>query len=158
MTRHSAGRLRRPLTDQIEVHAPALVAQITRVALQLPAPLRLRLATAAFDRAEAAFNRGDFEPICALFTSDAEYVPPPAVSDGRPIIGRAAMLQFWIDVLARYPNSRITNLSIQQATARQFVRTAKLSHEGPAGRLSYVIRQTTELCRGRIVRQVNDEI
>jgi hypothetical protein len=67
-------------------------------------------------------------------------------------------LQFWNDVLTRYPKSSITNLSIQQASARQFIRTARLSHEGPAGQLSYVIRQITALRRGRIVRQINEEI
>lgn len=150
--------MRRPLVDQIEVHAPNLVAFINRMALRLPAPLRRRLAVDAFDRAEAAFNRGDFELICALFTANAEYVPPPALHSGKPIIGGAAMLQFWNDVLARYPNSTITNLSLQQATARQFVRTARLSHEGPTGQLSYTIRQTTELLHGRIIRQINEEI
>jgi ketosteroid isomerase-like protein len=158
MNRYLSGVVRRPLIDQIEVYAPNFVALINRMALQLPAPLRRRLVEAAFDRAEAAFNRGDFEPICALFTANAEYVPPPALHNGQPIIGRAAMLQFWNDVLARYPKSSITNLSIQQATARQFVRTAKLSHEGPAEHLSYVIRQTTELRHGSIIRQINEAI
>jgi hypothetical protein len=158
MNRYLSGVVRRPLIDQIEVYAPGLVALINRMGLQLPAPLRRRLVGAAFDRAEAAFNRGDFEPICALFTANAEYVPPPALYTGQPLIGRAAMLRFWNDVLARYPKSSITNLSIQQATARQFVRTAKLSHEGPAGQLRYVIRQTTDLRHGRIIQQINEEV
>lgn len=87
MNRFSAGVVGRPLFDQIEVYAPDLVALINRMALQLPAQLRRRLVAAAFDRAEAAFNRGDFEPICALFTANAEYVPPPAVHNRQPIVG-----------------------------------------------------------------------
>ena len=158
MNRYLAGVARRPLIDQIEVSAPSLAALINQMALHLPVPLRRRLVEAAFDRAEAAFNRGDFEPICALFTANAEYVPPPALHNGQPIIGREAMLQFWNDVLARYPKSSIANLSIQQATPRQFVRTAKLSHDGPAGHLDYVIRQTTELRHGHIIRQTNEEV
>ena len=157
MNRDVAGVARRPLIDQLEVSAPYLVALMNLMALRLPDPLRRRLVVAAFNRAEAAFNRGDFEPIFALFTNDAGYVPPPALYDGRPIIGRAAMLQFWNDVLVRYPKSSIKNLSTQQVTVGKFVRTARLSHDGPAGHLSYVIRQTTQLRRGRIVRQINEE-
>jgi Universal stress protein family/SnoaL-like domain len=45
-------------------------------------------------RAEAAFNRGDFEAIFALFAEDVRYVPPPALGEGA-INGRVAVLAFW---------------------------------------------------------------
>ena len=150
-------RARRPLSDRIEVAAPSLVALVTRAVGRLPAPLRRRVLTAAFARAEAAFNRGDFEAIFALFADDVRYVPPPALSDAA-IDGRAAVLAFWQRVGLRFRASTIENLSVQEATPRRFVRTARITHRTDREELSYVIRQVTELRGGRVVSQVNQRI
>ena len=149
---------RRPLLDAIEVRAPAAAAVATRLILRMPSPLRRRFLTGAFTRAEKAFNRGDFEAIIAPWADDVEYVPPPALHTGPPIVGRAAVLQFWQDVPRRYERNRITNLSLEETSRNRFVRTAQLSHDGPTGTIEYVIRQTTDLRHGRVVRQVNEQI
>jgi ketosteroid isomerase-like protein len=128
-----------------------------RILLRLPTPLRRRVLQTAFDRAQDAFNRGDFESVLALFTDDVEYVPPPALSDV-PLGGRAAVLRFWNDVLRRYEHSTITNLSLEEAGPRRFVRTARIAHMRRDGTLEYVIRQTTELRGGRVIRQVNETL
>lgn len=58
----------------------------------------------------------------------------------------------------RIASSSIENLSLQESPPRRFVRRARLSHIArPGGEsLNYVILQTTELDRGRVVRQVNE--
>ena len=126
-----------------------------RALLRMPAPMRRRGLASAFDRAEDAFNRGDFRAVLALFTDDVDYVPPPPLS-GTPIRGRAAVLRFWQAMADRYQRSTITNLSIEETSKSRFVRTARLSHAGPDNTLEYVIRQTTQVRRGRVVRQVNE--
>jgi ketosteroid isomerase-like protein len=147
----------RPLMDTIEVRAPTAAALAVRVLLRLPAPLRRRVLVDAFTRAQNAFNRGDFEAIVGPWADDVEYVPPPALHTGEPIRGRAAVLRFWHDIANQYPQNRIANLTIEEATPTLFVRTARLSHERPGESLEYVIRQTTELRHGRVIRQVNEQ-
>lgn len=124
----------------------------------LPGPLRRRALGAAFDRAQAAFNRGDMEAVTALFAQDVEYAPPPPLGGGE-IYGREAVLEFWREVLARYPHSAIENLEIRETAPGRFVRTARLSHAGAGADtalLEYEIVQTTWLRAGRVVRQVNE--
>jgi len=89
----------------------------------------------------------------ALFAPDVSYVPPPPLGE-REIHGLPAVLDFWRDVLARYPDSRIENLDIREAAPGRFVRTARLRHGG--GALEYEIVQITLLRGGRVVRQVNE--
>jgi hypothetical protein len=144
------------MMDRLEVRAPGVVALAIRFVLRLPRPLRRRVLADAFARAQDAFNRGDFEAVFALFADDVEYVPPPALHNGAPILGRAPVLRFWQVVLERYEHNRIENLSIEEVSPNRFVRTARLSHAGPEPALEYAIRQTTELCGGRVVRQVNE--
>jgi ketosteroid isomerase-like protein len=151
-------RSRRPMMDVIEVRVPGIVSLILRALLRMPAPVRRRVLASAFARAERAFNRGDFEAIVALWAEEVEYVPPPAIHTGLPISGRSNVLEFWHDVLARYERSRIVNLSVEALTPDSFVRTAKLCHDGRDGTLEYRIRQTTEVRRGRVVRQVNEQL
>jgi ketosteroid isomerase-like protein len=124
----------------------------------MPVPIRRRVFTSAFARAEDAFNRGDLEAVLALFADNVEYVPPPALHSGAPIAGRRNVLAFWNDVFTRFERSQITNLSIEALGHTSFVRTAKLSHDGREGTLEYEIRQTTDVRRGRVVRQVNEQI
>jgi SnoaL-like domain len=150
--------LRRPLMDSIEVRAPRLAASAVRLLVHLPAPLRRRVLADAFARAEDAFNRGDFEAVFAVFADDVEYVPPPALYTGAPIKGRAAVLLFWQEILQRFEDSTIANLSVEETTPERFVRTARLTHRGHERSLDYVIRQTTELRAGRVARQVNEDI
>ena len=142
--------------DALEVRAPALAALAVRLLARMPAPVRRRVLADAFTRAERAFNRGDLEAVFALFAEDVEYVPPPALYSGEPIRGRAAVERFWSRTLARFQESAIANLSLKEAGPDRFVRTARLSHSGPDGKLDYTIRQTTELRSGRVVRQVNE--
>jgi hypothetical protein len=98
------------------------------------------------------------QAVFALFADDVEYVPPPALYSGAPIVGRANVLAFWNDVLTRYERSRITNLSVEALGHTSFVRTAKHSHYGREATLEYGIRQTTDVRRGRVVRQVNEQL
>jgi ketosteroid isomerase-like protein len=149
---------RRPLMDWVEIRAPFLASRALSLLLRAPAWVRRRVMNDAFARAQDAFNRGDFEAVFVLFTDDAEYVPPPALHDGPPIVGRRAAISFWQDVLARYGENRIQNLSIEALGPDSFVRTARLSHLGDDARLEYSIRQTTELRQGRVIRQVNVEL
>jgi hypothetical protein len=147
---------RRPLADRLEVGAPRLAALMARLAGRMPGPIRRRLLGAAFDRARDAFNRGDLEVVFALFDPDVEYVPPPPLHEGEPLRGRGAVFDFWRDVLGRYEESRIENLALDEAAPGRFVRRARLWHSSRGGEtLSYSIVQTTELDRGRVVRQVN---
>lgn len=60
-------------------------------------------------------------------------------------------------MLASFERSTITNLSLEEAAPARFVRTARLSHQGP-GDLEYTIRQITQLAAGRVTRQVNEEL
>jgi ketosteroid isomerase-like protein len=143
--------------DTLEVRWPGLAAHAAGLLLRLPGPVRRRGLASAFDRAEAAFNRGDFQAVLALFADDVDYVPPPALSR-TPIRGRAAVLRFWQAMPGRYQRSTITNLSVEEASPRYYVRTARLSHTGPDSTLQYVIRQTTQVRRGRVVRQVNETL
>ena len=146
----------RPLADRLELAAPGLAALGARTLGALPGPLRRRALEAAFARARDAFNRGDIEAVMALFARDVEYVPPPALA-GAEIHGLDAVLDFWREVLARYPDSTIENLSLREAGPGRFVRTARLRHAGPGAQtLEYEIVQTTILRAGRVVRQVNE--
>jgi ketosteroid isomerase-like protein len=149
---------RRPLLDSAEIHMPFLASCALGLLLRAPAPVRRRVMTDAFARAQHAFNRGDFEAVFVLFTDDAEYAPPPALHSGPPIIGRRAAFRFWQDVLRRYDESRIQNLSIEALGHDRFVRTARLTHRIGDERLDHTIRQTTALRRGRVVSQVNVEL
>lgn len=146
----------RPLMDSVEIRAPWLAAVAVRLAVRMPPSFRRRMLRDAFGRAERAFNRGDLAAVFALFAEDVEYIPPPPLHAGPPIVGRAAVEQFWQEVLARFQQSTITNLSIDELTHDRFVRTARLSHRGRDGSLEYRIRQTTELTGGRVRRQVNE--
>ncbi len=123
----------------------------------LPGFLRQRILQSAFDRARDAFNRGDLEVVFALFAPDVQYGPPPPLHEDEPIQGRAAVLDFWRGVLARYDESTIENLSVEEAAPGHIVRRARLRHRsGTTGEsLDYVVLQTTELEGGRVVRQVN---
>lgn len=149
----------RPLADRVEVAAPGLAALIARVLIHLPEPLRRRVLGAAFDRTRDAFNRGDLEAVFALFDAEVEYVPPPALYQGGPLKGREAVFAFWRDVLARYEDSTIANLSLEEAVPGRIVRGARLCHRSRAegDQISYEIVQTTELAGGRVVRQVNTQ-
>lgn len=146
---------RRPALDTLEIRWPGLAAHAVRMLLRMPAAVRRRGLASAFDRAEEAFNRGDFQAVTALFAEDVYYVPPPPLS-GAPIRGRAAVVRFWQAMRGRYPRNTITNLTIEETSPSRFVRTARLSHAGPDSALEYVIRQTTQLSHGRVARQVNE--
>ena len=126
--------------------------------LRLPQSLRRRVLSDAFERAELAFNRGDLVAVFALFADDVEYVPPPALHAGPPIVGRGAVQRFWEAVLARFEQSTITNLSINEVTPARLIRTARLSHRRADHNVQYTIRQITELGRGRVIRQVNEQL
>jgi hypothetical protein len=141
----------------LELAAPGLAALVARSLGLLPAPLRRRALQSAFDRARAAFDRGDVEAVMALFAPDARYTPPPPLG-GEEISGLPAVLDFWRGVLLRYPQSTIENLEIEEAAPGRFVRTARLRHVPADGSdaLEYEIVQTTILRRGRVVRQINE--
>lgn len=147
----------RPLADRLEVGAPRLATLGARTVGALPEPLRRRILQAAFDRARDAFNRGDFDVVFALFADDVEYVPPPPLSPDTPLRGRAAVLEFWRDVFARYDDNTIENLSLEETSRGHVVRRARLRHRShdTSETLDYVVVQTTELDAGRVVRQVN---
>ena len=148
---------RRPAIDALEVRWPGLATHAVRVLLRMPGPVRGRGLAGALNRAQAAFNRGDFQAVLALFADDVDYVPPPPLSP-TPIRGRPAVLRFWQAITDRYQRSTITNLSIEETSPSHLVRTARLAHAGPDGTLEYVIRQTTQLQRGRVARQVNETV
>lgn len=145
-----------PPLDRLEVRLPRVAAAGARALGRMPAPVRRRALASAFDRARDAFNRGDLEALFALFADDVEYVPPAPLHYGAPIAGKANVVRFWRDVLDRFDESSIENLSIEETGRSRFVRRARLSHRGAAGGLDYEIRQTTELRGGRVVRQVNE--
>jgi EmrB/QacA subfamily drug resistance transporter len=151
------GTIKRPVMDTLEVRWPGLAAHAAGLLLRMPGPLRRRGLASAFDRAQAAFNRGDFQSVLALFADDVDYTPPPPLSR-TPIRGRTEVLRFWQAMPGRYQRSTITNLSVEQASPRRFVRTARLSHSGPDSTLEYVIRQTAQIRRGRVVQQVNETL
>jgi ketosteroid isomerase-like protein len=146
----------RPVADAFEARFPALAAFAARLLAQAPASIRRRVLADAFDRAAAAFNRGDLAVVFALFAPDVEYVPPPPVHQGAPIYGRDAVRSFWEKTLAQFDENGITNLSIEETAPSRFVRTAELHHKGSQQELRYTIRQTTELRRGRVARQINE--
>ena len=148
---------RRPPADRVEVRLPGLAALGARGLARLPARVRRRALAAAFARAQDAFNRGDLEAVFALFAANVEYAPPPPLHDGAPLRGRPAVFAFWRDVLARYDESTIENVSLEEATRGKIVRRARLRHRSTATgeTLSYAIVQTTELSCGRVVRQLN---
>jgi len=146
---------RRPLADRLEVAAPALAALVVRGLGHAPEKLRRRALQRAFERAGAAFNRGDLEAVFALFDAEVTYVPPPQLHQGPPLLGREAVFEFWRATLARYEISTIENLLLEEAAPDRFVRCARLRHHG-AETLRYDIVQRTELLRGRVVRQVNE--
>lgn len=145
----------RSLSDQFEVRFPGAAALIVRALGHAPAALRRRVLADAFARAERAFNRGDRDVVFALFAAGVEYVPPPPLYDGPPIVGRNEVRRFWDQISVRFPENRITNLAVEELAPDRFVRTAELVHRGGGPDLSYRIRQTTELSRGRVMRQVN---
>lgn len=146
----------RPLADRVEVGAPPLAALAARALGRMPEPVRRRALAGAFDRARDAFNRGDLEVVFALFDDAVEYVPPPPLYEGAPLHGRDAVFAFWREALARYERSAIENLSLEESARGRFVRRARLTHRSRDGdELAYAIEQTTELHRGRVVRQVN---
>lgn len=147
----------RPLADRVEVAAPSVAAALARLVGLLPAALRRRALTDAFSRAEAAFNRGDYEAIFALFADNVRYVPPPALGQG-PVDGRDAVLTFWRQIGVRFTQNTITNLSLEEAAPARFVRTARLTHRTEDDTLTYVIRQVTVLQGGRVISQVNEQI
>jgi len=147
----------RPLADRVEVGAPRLAALLARALTRLPERVRRRALQSAFDRARDAFNRGDLEVVFALFAADVEYGPPAPLHNGGTLRGRTAVFDFWRDVNARYEESSIENLSLEEAAPGRIVRRARLDHISRASgeHLSYVIMQTTELAGGRVVRQIN---
>ncbi len=147
----------RPLADRLEVGAPRLAALAASALGHLPGSLRRSILRSAFDRARDAFNRGDLEVVFALFSEDVEYAPPPPLHDGPPLLGRVAVLEFWRAVLARYDQSTIEDLSLEEASPGRIVRHARLRHRSSATgeELDYVIAQRTELAAGRVVRQIN---
>lgn len=134
-----------------------MAALAARTLGHLPAAIRRRALQTAFSRAREAFNRGDLDAVFALFAPDVEYGPPPPLYQGEPLRGHPTVLAFWRGVLARYDDSQIENLSLQEASRRRIVRRARLHHRSStAGEtLSYAIVQTTDLCGGRVVRQMN---
>ena len=146
----------RPPADSFEVALPNLAAVVVRGLARAPATVRRRVLADAFARAERAFNRGDLDAVFALFADDVEYMPPPPLYDGPLITGRDAVHRFWNTINARFDESRITNLGIEETAPARFVRTAELVHRSPQQELRYRIRQTTELRNGRVVRQVNE--
>ncbi len=146
----------RPLADSFEVRFPHAAAVFVRVLARAPATVRRRVLADAFARAERAFNRGDLDAVLALFADDVQYVPPPPLYDGPPIAGREAVKRFWTETAARFDDSQITNISIEETAPARFVRTAELVHRSPQRELRYRIRQTTELRNGRVARQIND--
>src|ERR1051325_3864459 len=105
---------RRSAAEKLEVRAPAVAAIVARLLGLLPAGLRRRTLNSAFERAASAFNRGDLEALFALFAEDVEYRPPPALRPPGRITGRRAVINFWSEVLDRYPQSTITNLSLTE--------------------------------------------
>jgi ketosteroid isomerase-like protein len=137
------------------VHFPGAAALLVRALGRSPSSVRRRVLADAFGRAERAFNRGDLDAVFALFAKDVECVPPPPLHEGQPLSGRDAVRRFWTEVGARFTESRITNLTIEETAPARFVRTAELVHHGANETLRYRIRQTTELSRGRVARQVN---
>jgi len=147
----------RPLADRLEVRVPRLAALGAQVVGYLPGCFRRGILQSAFDRARDAFNRGDLEVVFALFASDVEYGPPPPLCEDGLLRGRTAVLDFWRDVLARYDESTIENLSLEEASPGHIVRRARLRHRSRASgeALNYVIVQTTELKGGHVVRQIN---
>jgi hypothetical protein len=147
----------RPLADRLEVMMPRLAALGARVVGHLPGSLRRRILQSAFDRARDAFNRGDLEVVFALFASDVKYGPPPPLYEDGLLGGRAAVVDFWRGVLARYDDSTIENLSLAEASPERIVRRARLRHRSRASgeELDYVIVQSTDLRGGHVVRQIN---
>jgi SnoaL-like domain len=147
----------RPFADRVEIAAPSLAAIAARAAGYLPEPVRRRVLAGALARAEAAFDRGDYEAVFALFDDEAEYVPPPALSQ-TPIIGRAAILRFWRAIGARFTASTIENVSLDEMAPEGFTRTLRLTHQTNGDEITYLIRQVTDLRRGQVVSQVNEQI
>ncbi len=150
--------MRRPLPDRLEVAHPALARIGARIALLLPTPLRRRVIAGAFSRAEAAFNRHDLAPTLAGWADDVVYEPPPPLPGARRLVGRQAVAAFWDATFERFPDSRIENLDVQEASPGVIRRTARLRHvERDTGRtLKYTILQITRLRAGTVVEQTNE--
>jgi len=147
----------RPVADRLELAAPSLAAIAARVAGRLPPSARRRVLRSALARAEAAFNRGDFEVVFALFTDRAHYVPPPALSRV-PLSGRQAIVEFWRESATRFRISSVENVSLDEILPQRFTRTLRIRHRTDGEELSYIIRQVTELRQGRVVSQINEQI
>lgn len=146
----------RPLADNFEVQFPRMAALTLRALGRAPAVVRRRVIANVLGRADHAFNRGDMDTIVALLAMDVEYVPPSPLHDGPSIVGREAVREFWRKVAARFQESRITNLAIEETAPSRFVRTADFFHRGDQHELHYRIRQTSELQKGWVIRQVNE--
>ena len=147
----------RTLIDRVEVHSPGIAAFIARALSRLPDVARRRILQSAFERAQYAFNRGDFEVVFALFSAHAEYLPPPPLHDGSLIRGRQAAIEFWRQVFDRYDENSIENLALDEASPGSFVRRARLRHRSSTTGevIEYSIVQTTYLESGHVIRQVN---
>ena len=148
---------RRPVADRLEVAAPSLAAIAARGTRHLPRSLLRRVLVSALARAEAAFNRGDYVAVFALFADDARYVPPPALGHD-PIMGRHAIVDFWRATGARFTTSTIENLSLDEVAPERFTRTLRITHRTDDEEVAYVIHQITELRRGRVASQVNRQL
>ncbi len=148
---------RRPVADRLEIAAPSLAALAARAAGHIPEPLRRRVLANALARAEAAFNRGDYAAVFALFADDAHYVPPPALSQ-TPITGRDAILDFWLATQTRFTTSTIENLSLDEVAPERFRRTLRVTHRTDRETIGCVVRQVTELRHGRVISQVNQQV
>lgn len=57
------------------------------------------------DRFNEAFNRQDADALQALLTDDTVFEDTSPAPDGRRIVGKAAVAQFWRDWFARNPDA-----------------------------------------------------
>jgi ketosteroid isomerase-like protein len=146
----------RPLADNFEVQFPRMAALTLRALGRAPGIVRRRVLANTLGRADRAFNRGDMDELVALLSIDVEYVPPSPLYDGPSIMGGEAVREFWTEVTARFKENRITNVAIEETAPSRFVRTADFFHRDDQGELHYRIRQTTELQKGWVIRQVNE--
>jgi ketosteroid isomerase-like protein len=150
----------RPLADSLELANPTLTRTLTRGILALPRPIRRPILTAAFTRAQDAFNRRDLEVVFAAFAPEVEYVPPPPLPDARPLRGREEVLRYWEGIFERFNENRIENLKLVESSRGTVQRTARLRHASTrtSERLEYEILQTTVFGSGAITRQTNELI
>lgn len=57
------------------------------------------------DRFNEAFNRHDADAVEALLTDDTVFEDTSPAPDGRRVVGKAAVAQFWRDWFARNPDA-----------------------------------------------------